>query len=243
MEKFPILQNFFASSLWMMPLELGRTDPWVATLQSLLAELQYFPAERVTGYFGDVTEQAVCAFQQQALGISADSIWCGYFGPQTRSALHTAMLQNGVDTSLVASDDQVTLATKSEQETETAVVPEVATDTISDDLPEETPESPAQQVDEVVESEEEVVAETTEKKIVVRPTLSDEINEYYLSIGDTRRYKFLNPIMLGDSSREVKLLQRKLQWLGYYEDLVSGTYDTQTMQAVYAFQLDQGILQ
>lgn len=42
---------------------------------------------------------------------------------------------------------------------------------------------------------------------------------------------------------EVKLLQRKLQWMGYLKTNISGTYDADTKNAIFAFQVDQGILQ
>lgn len=235
MEKFPIFSDFFAKSLWMLQLEKGRTDPWVEVLQKVLSQMNYFPSDRVTGYFGPVTEQAVCNFQQDYLGISEDSIWCGYFGPQTRWALYSAVLNNGLNTLAFAGDDQLSLAS---EDADIPVVkplpepepePELVTDPVADDVVEEV-----QLVDEPAEED---------TKVEIELTLNDEINQYYLSIGDSTRYQFYNPIRLWDKGKEVKLLQRKLQWLGYYEDRISGTYDTTTSQAIFAFQLDMGILQ
>jgi peptidoglycan hydrolase-like protein with peptidoglycan-binding domain len=47
---------------------------------------------------------------------------------------------------------------------------------------------------------------------------------------------------LGDSGREVKLLQRKLQRLGYYKKEITGVYDLNTLAAVFALQLEHGIV-
>jgi peptidoglycan hydrolase-like protein with peptidoglycan-binding domain len=66
-EAFPSYENFFARSLWIMQLWEGREDPWVEVLQGFLAGMGYLESDKVTGYFGPLTKQAVCNFQQQAL--------------------------------------------------------------------------------------------------------------------------------------------------------------------------------
>ena len=54
----------------------------------------------------------------------------------------------------------------------------------------------------------------------------------------------LGPLQPGDSWQEVRILQRKLQWLGHYpKDLdVTWVYDAQTIRSVYSFQLAQWLL-
>jgi len=52
------------------------------------------------------------------------------------------------------------------------------------------------------------------------------------------------PLQPWDSWKEVRVLQRKLQWLGYYPKSIEVTwlYDSQTIRSVYAFQLAQWLL-
>ncbi len=69
-----ILKNF---------LKLGQTSEEVRQLQTKLKTLGYFHYPSITGYFGQVTEQAVKAFQK-ANNISP----LGYVGPATRAALN-----------------------------------------------------------------------------------------------------------------------------------------------------------
>lgn len=63
--------------------------------------------------------------------------------------------------------------------------------------------------------------------------------------GEFSTYRFSSVLRVGDTSHEVRVLQRKLQWLGYYsaaED-ISGVYDEETIRAVFAFQLHEGIIE
>ncbi len=64
-------------------LTIGSVGDEVRHLQSKLKELGYFTYEYITGYYGNVTAQAVRLFQK-AQGI----VPVGYVGPQTRGALN-----------------------------------------------------------------------------------------------------------------------------------------------------------
>ena len=68
------------------------------------------------------------------------------------------------------------------------------------------------------------------------------INEWYLQAWDSKNYKFLWEIPFWKKSMEVKLLQRKLQWMGYYKKNISGIYDEYTKSSIFAFQVDKKIL-
>lgn len=52
------------------------------------------------------------------------------------------------------------------------------------------------------------------------------------------------PLAPGDTGKEVRILQRKLQWLGYYpkDEAITWVYDAQTIRSVYAFQLAEWLL-
>jgi hypothetical protein len=41
---------------------------------------------------------------------------------------------------------------------------------------------------------------------------------------------------------EVKILQRKLQWMWYYNKQITGIYDEATKAAIFQFQIDTKIL-
>lgn len=44
-----------------------RKDPWVWMLQRLLGELGYYNEKVLSSAYDDLTKQAVCSFQQDAL--------------------------------------------------------------------------------------------------------------------------------------------------------------------------------
>ncbi len=225
LKAFPIDQNFFFNSLWIIHLWEGRKDPWVWMLQRLLQHLEYYTEDELTSTYDEPTKQAVCSFQQDALGLDASSVWCGYFGPQTRGALLRVIKKKGIyDLFAQKDNDEIALAG---QETIEIVAPE--------EIPVE------EKVTEPTQPEVEVVPTPVAAPEETDPSLNQK-NSHYLAIGDTRAYQFLENIALGTANREVKMLQRKLQWLGFYTDPISGVYDTTTAQAVYAFQLHHKLL-
>lgn len=85
---FPSYPNFFESTLRIMQLREGREDPWVEVLQRVLQKLWYLKASQVSGRYDIATKQAVCTYQKKHLKMSGNDFWCGYFGPDTRAAMH-----------------------------------------------------------------------------------------------------------------------------------------------------------
>ncbi len=71
----------------------------------------------------------------------------------------------------------------------------------------------------------------------------DIASRLFVKWGEFAWYLFW-PLQPGDSWKEVRILQRKLQRLGHYpkEQEVTWVYDSQTIRAVYAFQLAQWLL-
>jgi peptidoglycan hydrolase-like protein with peptidoglycan-binding domain/3D (Asp-Asp-Asp) domain-containing protein len=226
LKAFPIDPNFFFNSLWIINLGDDRKDPWVWMVQRLLAQLGYYTEEEYSSTYDDLTKQAVCSFQQDRLWLDQWSIWCGYFGPQTRGTLMRALKKKGIyESFLQKNTDELVLASMEESTSIVEDEPLFPVEPTHAVAPESPPQAPAP----IVAPEE------------VDPQLNQK-NAHYLSIGDTRAYQFLENIALGTANREVKMLQRKLQWLGFYTDPISGIYDTTTAQAVYAFQLHHKLL-
>lgn len=62
--------------------------------------------------------------------------------------------------------------------------------------------------------------------------------------GEFESYIFSRPLVFWESSKTVRILQRKLQRLGHYDDKIdiSWTYDTYTIQALYKLQLESWLL-
>ena len=67
-------------------LSLGDSGPDVSSLQQFLQAQGFFSYPSITGYYGEVTQAAVVAFQT-AHGISAT----GFFGPLTRAAVNSIL--------------------------------------------------------------------------------------------------------------------------------------------------------
>jgi len=63
MSKFKVIENFYETSVWTIAMEKGRSDNWVVALQTYLARLNYLDDNKITGYFGNETESAICNFQ------------------------------------------------------------------------------------------------------------------------------------------------------------------------------------
>lgn len=71
------------------------------------------------------------------------------------------------------------------------------------------------------------------------------LNTHLFTDGEFAEYEFSRPLTKGTISKDVRVLQRKLSRLGYY-DLgreITGVYDDATLEAVYAFQRANGLLQ
>jgi len=77
---------------------IGNSGQEVKDLQTLLKNLGHFTYPTITGYFGNVTKQAVVAYQK-AKGLSP---FPGWLGPQTRKALNGEGGVSGVKTKVKA---------------------------------------------------------------------------------------------------------------------------------------------
>lgn len=61
--------------------------------------------------------------------------------------------------------------------------------------------------------------------------------------GEFESYTFTRPLVFNESSKVVRVLQRKLQWLEYLDgEEISGVYDKKTIQALYALQVQEWLL-
>jgi hypothetical protein len=94
--------NIFGSSLeYPEALRLGDENDQVSTLQYFLSVISEFyetvPSVPITGYFGELTQQAVIAFQRQA-GLVAD----GVVGRRTWDELYRAY--DGVSNTVLIPD-------------------------------------------------------------------------------------------------------------------------------------------
>ncbi|MBU0458171.1 peptidoglycan-binding protein [Patescibacteria group bacterium] len=70
---------------------LGEGEGWkeVKSLQNILARKGYFPEDRVSGYFGPITKEAVIKYQlAEGLIDSADHQAAGFVGPKTLQTLN-----------------------------------------------------------------------------------------------------------------------------------------------------------
>ncbi len=95
--KFPIMKDFFRQTFWGVGLYKGRRDNWVKILQIYLKELWYFDY-KTTGYFGNITEKAVCNFQVAYKLTTKKSRNCGYLWPKTRWTIKTIIMAKWVFT-------------------------------------------------------------------------------------------------------------------------------------------------
>lgn len=101
MSAFPVAKDFFLISLWGLSLEKGREDKWVEAMQSYLAGLWYLWKDKITGYFGEETEDALCSFQVNRGLLKKTDDMCGYFGPQTRWELRRVVSSKWVKASQI----------------------------------------------------------------------------------------------------------------------------------------------
>ena len=81
-------------------------------------------------------------------------------------------------------------------------------------------------------------------KLQESTTLDERIINHMFTKGEFKNYKFLYPMKKWDTGKAVRILQRKLQFLGYRDKntAISGIYDNRTIQAVYQLQLDNNVL-
>lgn len=224
-KNFPTVHNFFADTLWRVHLWHGRNDPRVWVLQWYLQK-SWFLKVNPTNTFWDQTKEALCKFQQYYLWLDSKDFWCGYFGTSTRIAFKKYLQEQWTLWTVTISNDSETQDTVSHASAPSvAAVPVVVVS-----VPEKEPKSVE------ISSWNPHHPQANDPKLIA-------LNKQYLEQWESSKYQFWNDIAYGSSSMEVKLLQRKLQWMWYLKTNVSGTYDADTKNALFVFQIDQGILQ
>lgn len=93
-----------------------------------------------------------------------------------------------------------------------------------------------------------VVTQQLADELVVDSTTPLATDTTYLEHLFTRwefsKYKFARPLVPWEKSKVVRILQRKLQWLGHYRNdrQISGIYDDYTIRSIYWFQKEKGLL-
>jgi len=107
---FPIIKDFFKQTFWGIGLYKGRNDERVKILQIYMKDLGYFDYE-TTGYFGSITEKAVCDFQVAYRITTRASENCGYLWPKTRWAIRATIVAKWLFSSIAIQkiDQQVIL--------------------------------------------------------------------------------------------------------------------------------------
>lgn len=231
MEKFSILSNFFQSTLWRVQLSKWRNDPRVGVLQAYLKKLWYFTNE-VNNNFWESTKTALCNFQNTILSIKKTDFWCGYFGSTTRNALKKHLEKKWLLWHLEMKepvDKKNTIENKN-----VATSEKQKSTTIEKSL---WSKQPLQDKKKSLDSS--IISDKKNENLLKE---INPINEWYLQAWDSKNYKFLWEIPFWKKSMEVKLLQRKLQWMGYYKKNISGIYDEYTKSSIFAFQVDKKIL-
>ncbi len=197
--QFPVYNNFFKASLWWVGLAQWRNDKWVESLQYFLHQLGYVKKNHITGYFGPITKQAVCSFQQDQNIVYWSNCW--YFGPKTRHSLKKALKNIWYITSNSYRDYYI----PNKQDTE-------------NDL------------------------HKKEKQLAINQEDKEKNSDGNTTQSSKNEIVFNRSFQRGENSYEITELQKYLNKLGYYKGDLDGTYDMETIKAVYQFQLDHKVL-
>ncbi|MBS8122439.1 peptidoglycan-binding protein [Candidatus Vampirococcus lugosii] len=220
MNNFLIHEKFFDVLIWSIYLEPGRKDQFVKTLQKYLYKLGYLKKEHQTGYYGEVTKQAVCSFQQKMGLTYPGSGVCGYFGPRTRNtmknlAIANKLFNNSFYKKLISINEleNINLSIKTKKEN---LKEEKNINTKKEEILQKIK-------DEILKEENNITKDKKQEK-------------------EEKLFVFTRGIGPGERSAEVGHLQEALKTVGYYEGKISYEYDDNTLEAVYNFQLDQGII-
>lgn len=216
--QFTIYKNFFYTTLRFQQLWQWRDDPWVRELQSLLGRLWYM--QDVTGYFWEVTKKWLCMFQQVRLWMTAGSEWCGHFWPTTRKALQQEINRIGAAQTIekLPAHEVSLIVWESEGKDD------------DDDSDTDVDETIVPQIESEKDREGNIIWDT------------DPENLAKYRSGDAIWYMYRRHIPYGENSREVKLLQRKLQVMWHYRQDLNGIYDAYMREVVYELQRDHGVL-
>lgn len=80
--------------------------------------------------------------------------------------------------------------------------------------------------------------------VEIPTTLDERIINHLFTDGEFKYYEFTRAFTKWESNKEIRILQRKLQWLGHLDknETISGIYDRKTIEAIFTFQKEKGIL-
>jgi len=82
---------------------------------------------------------------------------------------------------------------------------------------------------------------TVEKPAVVTPLW--EFHNHLFTQGEFSNYIFTRPFIAWEEDKELRIVQRKLAWLGHYKkDEITWVYDSATIAALYEFQKEQWLV-
>jgi len=241
---------------------VGDEDEWVLELQKKLNEKNYleFPP---TGYFGTDTQNAVVKFQKDN-----DLVADGKAGPETREALlegdyadipDTRVVKGYVKTSTSYSDDSLTVTNELVAETVTpssgssqnsagssgnqdnnALFPGDKGDAISK-LQTRLKELQYYEYPTITGYYGPVTQEAVKKFQRTHGLTEDGImgeSTTQLLFSDSANYYMMYP---GDSGEDIQKMQQRLKDLGYFDTDPTGYYGDATVNAVKAFQDNNGL--
>jgi peptidoglycan hydrolase-like protein with peptidoglycan-binding domain/3D (Asp-Asp-Asp) domain-containing protein len=252
-------------------LELGDSNASVKRLQEELKTYGYFRGN-ISGTFDEDTEKAVLGYQlARSIVASADSAGAGVLGPKTRSSLNSEIFaRNNSHATIVAlkssgassSSSSKTVSSASSVSSRFPVTLSIGDkgDRVRDmqialteagyyecevnGIYDEQMENciyKFQESNEIVASRDEHGAgyfgSQTRSKLAA--LLSERENKFNSLIASEIPNQTSSP---DDSGENIEKLQTGLQKLGYYEGELTGEHDEATMEALAAFQVDEGIL-
>ncbi len=237
MERFPQFDDFYERVLWIMSLEVWREDIFVYNLQRYLNKLWYFPATSITGIYGRETKAAVCRFQQKYLSLSPEYEFCGTFGPQTRAVVRNLVREKNITLTPLSNP-----TVRSQRAHELMQKPRLTTTHNQTVLTQSVPS---------IRLDDPLLLSKRQYHRDVRPQEKNIpwmhiLQRFHHQLFTQWRfawYTFERHIPFWEQSEEVMILQRKLTWLWYYtQQPPSWIFDRNTRVSLFAFQLDQWIL-
>jgi peptidoglycan hydrolase-like protein with peptidoglycan-binding domain len=218
-------------------LQQGDQNPQVTRVQKRLQELKFFP-EEPTGYFGEVTVDAVKKFQRDR-GMTPD----GIIGAETEAALFSttnqtdnpfnsdSFLSNSSAKPFVVSSQNPNSKAKSEQTPKPSIASHQ--DKTANTQSEQNPSA---------SEEESFLAE----KLTPAPSVAEPESIVQESAEQPPKAEGQTPsktelLTLGKRGELVKQLQTKLNDAGFSPGAIDGIYGQQTRKAVIAFQRSRGL--
>jgi peptidoglycan hydrolase-like protein with peptidoglycan-binding domain len=217
-------------------LQHGDRNPQVTRVQKRLQELEFFK-EEPTGYYGEVTVDAVKKFQRDRQ-IEAD----GIVGSETETALfdkQTARSDAPFNTNSF-------LATPESQTSQPSPPPQISSPgnpgSSNTAQTEKTPSSPSVAESTLAAEEESILRELLEPAPETAEQKKQHDSEKEAPGALAERIAARSELLkLGARGESVKQLQKKLQESGFAPGEIDGIYGQQTQKAVIAFQRSRGL--